>query len=103
MAEIHVNDTGARLILTLTDSGVAVDVSTASVKKFKICKPSGELLVVNCSNVTDGTNGQLKYDFVSGDLDEVGTYSVQAYIELSTWTGHSEIEWFDVSANVFDA
>jgi len=101
VADIHLSDSGARLILTLSDSGTVVDISTASVKQFKIRKPSGELLTVDCSFVDDGTDGQLKYDF-DDELDEPGAWSVQAYIELTTWQGHSEVEFFDVSPNVFD-
>lgn len=81
---IHVGDVGTIIRLTIVekDEVTPVDVSTSTLRKFYFLKPSG--LKVNKTAVfnTDGIDGKLKYVVVAGDLDEAGTWQVQAYVEI---------------------
>ena len=67
-SEIHVND-NTRFVLTIEETCVAVDISTASVKTIYITKPSGIVLTRSALFVTTGVDGQIYWDAVSGDLN----------------------------------
>jgi len=82
--EIYKNDIGTAIIL---DSGS--DISLATIKKIKYEKPNEakgewedgvEIFEVN----------KLKYFTKNGDLNQVGTWTVQIYVELPAWKGHGE-------------
>jgi hypothetical protein len=85
----HLNDTGTELIID-----VGEDISSATVKKFRIKKPGprGTLLTVDAAFVNDGADGLLKYTFAPGDRDVPGIYRTQAYIETpgGAWSGEIE-------------
>lgn len=64
---------------------VREDLSSATVSKLKIVKPSGSESLVDCS--TSAT--KLIYTTEEGDLDESGTYILYPYVELgSGWKGY---------------
>lgn len=70
------NDTYPDLTVTLKDSaGSAVDVSGATVK-FIMRAVAESVPKVNAamSFVTDGSNGQVKYEWLAADTDEAGMY-----------------------------
>ena len=79
------------------DVGVDVTVSTgkdltsASTNTLKVKKPSGTEVTWSASKVA-GTGGNLTYTTITGDLDEVGTYYLQAYIVM----GDGDIFYGDV-------
>lgn len=98
--EIHLNDVGTVFELTATDGGVVVNLSTASVKQIIFAKPSGATLTQNASFVTDGTDGKVKYTTVAGDLDMLGNWQVQLYVELATGKWKSNIQRFRVYGNL---
>jgi len=98
--DIHVGDTNTALSVTLTESAVAVDISSATTKQVKLLAPSGILLTKVAEFVTDGSDGRIYYLTEALDLTEKGTWKIQAYIEMPTWSGHSDIGKFKVLANV---
>lgn len=98
--EIRKNDVGTELRVTLTDSGTAVDVSTATTLQIKLKAPSGTVSTKTASYVTNGTNGQIKYVTQSGDLSETGTWRWQAYVVIGTSSWHSEMQSFKVHENL---
>lgn len=99
--EIHLDDIGTIFRLTITDeTGAPVDVSSATVKKIYLRKPSAELLEKTAVFMTDGTDGVIQYVAVSGDLDEIGEWTIQAYVELTSWKGHSQVITFPVYENI---
>lgn len=99
-AEIHVGDIGTIIRGTAKDGSAIVDVSTATTKDFIFRKPDGTVITRSTVFTTDGTNGQIEYVTVSGDLDRAGTWSVQLHIILPTGEWKSDIFKFDVYANL---
>jgi hypothetical protein len=75
--KIYIRDIGTRLRTTLN-----IDLAGYSSISYKIKKPSGTILTKTCS-VEDETNGIIYYDAIDGDLDEVGSYRIQADINFT--------------------
>lgn len=102
MNDIHVNDIGTALDLTITESGAAVDVSGVGAAQIKLRSPEGRVLTKTATFVTDGTDGKVRYTTQSGDLSAPGTWRWQGYLQnLGGWTGHtSEGQPFEVRQNV---
>ena len=98
--EIHVNDIGTSFTLTIKDGDSAVDISSATTKKIVIKKPSGTKLSYSTAFVSDGTDGKMRYNVVSGDLDEAGTYKLQSYVIISDGTFYTDITSFKVYRNL---
>jgi hypothetical protein len=74
MALPYVGDIGARL----TVSTLNLSFSLTTVIKILIRKPSGTLMTKTPSVINLAT-GELTYDTITGDLDEVGDYKVQVH------------------------
>lgn len=98
--EIHVGDIGTVLRVTVNDAGVARDVSSATVKRILLKKPDGTTLTKDAAFTTNGGNGQIQYATANGDLDQAGTWQIQAYVELTGWSGHTDAEEFEVYSNL---
>jgi hypothetical protein len=100
IAEAHVSDVGTEIRLTITDSGVPVDLSTASELAILLRKPSGAVLTKQAAVVGDPGNGAIHCYTLADELDEQGLYLVQAKISLPAWSGHSDSRRLRVYANV---
>lgn len=79
---ITINDLGTALQITVQEDGSAVDVSTATVQ-IELTKPSGTKETKTATFVTDGSNGQIQYVTVSGDIDETGIWSYRGIVTFS--------------------
>jgi hypothetical protein len=88
MNKIYQGDVGTQIIL---DCGS--DISTATVRKIKARKPSGALVEWNAA--ASGSNS-ITYTTQANDIDEAGSWSIQAYIELPGWAGRGETFTFSV-------
>lgn len=97
---IQVGAIGLVMTLTVEEDGAAVNVSSASTKKIKIRKPGGAVLEKDAAFTTNGTDGKLTYTTISGDIDKVGEYRVQAYVVMSGFTGSSSIATFEAKKNL---
>ncbi len=82
----YVGDIGTDIIV---DCGE--DISAATVKRIKYRKPDG----------TEGyweadvyLSNYLKYTVLINDWDLSGKWSINSYIEIGTWKGHGETDWF---------
>lgn len=80
-SKVYQNDEG-----TLIRVNTYSDLSSATVTKIKVQKPSGASAEWNGS--PNGT--YVEYTTVSGDLDEVGAYVIYVYVETGSWKGHGE-------------
>lgn len=98
--EIHVGDIGSQFRLAITDDGVAVDISEYTGITITIKKPSGIRIEKDGSLYTDGTDGIVYCSSEDGDLDEVGTYKIQARIEINGGTFNSSVGSFKVHHNI---
>jgi hypothetical protein len=93
----RLNDEGTAIQATVLDCGqVPPGFASATVKTIKWKKPSGAVESRTASFVTDGSDGKIRYLTVAGDLDEIGTWEYQAYIELAGRKFHTSILAFTV-------
>ena len=99
-SEIHVNDIGTRFLVTIKDDGVIVDISAASSVTMMFKKPDDEVVNKAGTLYTDGTDGQVYYDTLVGDLDEAGQYKLQAKVVLAAGTYYTDIYSFQVHCNL---
>ena len=74
MALPYVGDIGARL----TVSTLNLAYTGTTVLTILIRKPSG-ILMTKVPTTVNTTTGELSYDTITGDLDEVGDYKVQVH------------------------
>ena len=100
--EVHQYDIGTVFRVTVKDGTTVFPLDGATVLRLKFYKPS---MAVVSKTATfppggDGTDGKMQYATLANDLDEVGTWRLQGYIEKSSWKGHTDIWEFAVHANV---
>jgi hypothetical protein len=99
-SQIHEGDIGTKLLVTITDDGVVVDLSDAISLSLFIKKPDGTVLNRVATLNSDGTDGKIKYITVSGDLDVAGVYKLQAKVALSSGSFYSSTDTFKVHCNL---
>lgn len=99
-SEIHVNDIGTRFLATIKDDGIIVDISQAISITMIFKKPDDEVVHKIGTLLSDGTDGQVYYDTIVGDLDEAGYYKLQAKVVLSNGTYYTDIYNFQVHCNL---
>jgi hypothetical protein len=86
---------GAIGVQILGDCGM--DVSAATVAQLKVEKPDGTLVTWTAKPIIiNGSPNWLSYTTASGDLDQVGRYAVQPYLEIGEFSGLGETAYFDV-------
>jgi hypothetical protein len=73
-----------RMTLSNPD-GTAVDVSSATVTvKFRAVNTTTVLSTITCTNVTDGTDGVVKFNFPGNTLDvDPGQYEGEVEIDFA--------------------
>lgn len=100
-AEIHKGDIGTKFLITITDNGVAIDVSAATTKEIHLKSPGGVLSTKTALFNTDGTDGKIYWTTTaSSDLDEVGTWQIQAHLIIGTGNWHTSSSDFQVNENL---
>jgi hypothetical protein len=84
---VFLNDIG-----TLINVDVGSDITGATVHQIKYIKPDGS------SGNWDATvsTQYLQYTTADGDLDELGDWEVQAYVETASGKWHGEVTRFKV-------
>jgi hypothetical protein len=86
----HKGSIGTKIVITcLTDEAIAdgISLASATVKKLYARAPSG--IAKEWAATVSGTNA-LSYTTIAGDLDESGTWAIQAYIASPLWTGRGD-------------
>ena len=78
--EIHEGDIGTKLLVTITDCGTVVDISTATTLAIYIRKPDGTMLSRIGTLETDGVDGKMSYITEAGDFDVAGSYKIQGKV-----------------------
>lgn len=98
--EIHVFDIGTSFELTVYEDETVVNISSATTLEVLFQKPDGTVDTKTGVFLTDGTDGTVQYVTVSNDLNQTGTWKVQARVEFPTGTWSSDIQKFKVYANL---
>ena len=94
MSRIYKNDIGTKIIL---DAGC--NISTATVWKILYDKPGTSRVKGEWDATAEGTDS-VAYVTLVNDLDVVGKWNVQLYIETPTWKGYGEKVSFEVYDNL---
>lgn len=98
----RLGDTGAAIVATVKEDGAAVNISSATGKRFIFRTPEGGLIVKDATFTTTGTDGKLQYTTEATFFDKkqpelVGQWMGQVELEsLGTWTGTSTTFSFKV-------
>ena len=101
---VHNGDIGTVFRLTITDTaGTAIDVSTAAVKYIYFQDPTGAKVQKTAAFTTNGSDGKIQYTTIAGDIDEVGTWMVQGYVETSLGKFWTEKDSFKVYSTLATA
>ena len=101
---VHNADLGTIFRLTITDTaGTAIDVSTAAVKYIYFQDPTGAKVQKTAAFTTNGSDGKIQYTTIAGDIDEVGTWMVQGYVETSLGKFWTEKDSFKVYSTLATA
>jgi len=99
-APIFVDDEGTIFRITIqeciSDVLAPVDVSGQTAMSFIYKKPDGTTLTVTPSFTTDGTDGKVQYNTLTGNIDQAGVWCLQAEVTLPTGTYRTSIIKFDV-------
>lgn len=96
LSEVFLNDVGTRFIVTLKEDDIVVPVDSATVKTLNFLKPDSGLVTKSASFTTDGIDGRIEYAVESGFLDELGTWKIQGYVEITSGKFSSSIGEFTV-------
>jgi hypothetical protein len=99
-SQMHVNDVGNTLVGTVLDDGEVVDISSATSIEMILKKPDQTTVTKTAVFSTNGTDGQMAYTVVSGDLDQSGNYKIQGKVEIAGSTFYSNISTFKVYCNI---
>jgi hypothetical protein len=78
-AKVYIGDVG-----TIIDVDCGETISTATGYKFYVKKPDGS--EAEWTATIQGTTA-LKHTAISGDFNVAGTYYIQPYMTLGSWTG----------------
>ena len=99
--EVHNGDIGTVFEFTITDQdGVVVDISSATTKQIFIKSPYGRTQTKTASFTNSGSDGKIKYTTVSGDINAIGDWILQAYVVTSAGSWKTDWTTVTVYANI---
>ena len=103
--QAHVNDIGTIFRVTVYDTTSAggttvADISGATTKKFTFKRPDGTTFEKTAVFTSDGTDGNIQYLAVDGDLNVAGTWNLQAYVATGAGTWSTSVGTFKVHENL---
>ena len=99
-SEIHYGDIGVNFNITVMNGTAVLNVSNANSINIILQKPDGSDLTKTATLVTNGTDGNIRYTSVSGDLDQIGTWQIQARVNFGASVFSTDIQKFKVYRNI---
>jgi DUF4097 and DUF4098 domain-containing protein YvlB len=99
-SDIQVGTVGLELEITVYEGDVVVDLSTATGLNIVLRKPNGTVLIKTASFSTDGTDGEIYYKTITGDIDVNGMWRVQAHVVSPSFDVYSTVIPFVVNKNL---
>lgn len=101
MNNIHVGDIGVNFFATILDENSnVIDLSSATSMYFNFKRPNNTSFSVIPSFYSDGTDGNLVYSTVSGDISLAGLYSLQVAVTTPAQSFSTDISTFRVERNI---
>jgi len=98
--EIRIGDIGTVFEVTIEDDSGVVDLTGATVHNLIFKKPSSTVVTKPAVLDVDPTTGIIRYTTVTGDLDELGCWQIQAEIAIPGGSWKSDIGTFHVHSNL---
>ena len=99
--DVQANSFGWNMDLRMIDQlSSPVNISTATTCDYVAKKPSGSKITVAATFITDGSDGRLRREIAQGDIDEAGTWRVQAHVITPTQDLWSSVLIFEVKGNL---
>jgi hypothetical protein len=99
--EIHAFDTIITFeVQILQEDNTIYPLNGAQVLEFHFQKPDGTIMIRPANYVTDGSDGKIKYTTNEMDLDQIGRWKYQIYIERGPVIKHSDVGKFRVYPNL---
>ena len=103
--QAHVNDIGTIFRVTVYDTtstgGTTVaDISTATTKQFTFKRPDGTTFDKVSVFTSDGSDGNIQFLSVDGDLNVAGTWHLQAYVVTPAGNWKTDVGHFRVYENL---
>ena len=89
---ITINDIGTDLQITVKEGASVVDISAAATLQILLTAPSGAVKTKTATLINTGTDGQMRYTTVSGDIDEIGTWSYRGRVTYSASQVYTTID-----------
>lgn len=97
---IQVGSVGFTFNVQLISNFQSMNVSDATSKKIYFLKPDGTKSNHDLVFLNDGSNGKLYYSTVAGDIDQAGTWKMQANIVTPSDNWWTSIQTFTVQGNL---
>jgi len=98
--EVHQNDIGTQILVSVYDDTSPVDLSGASTIEMIFKKPDGNVLTKTAVLYGDGTDGVIVYTTVEGDLNVAGKWAIQVYVVIGSSSWKTNIAMFRVYENI---
>jgi hypothetical protein len=103
--EAHINDIGTVFRVTVYDTTSTgdteiADISSATSLTFTFKRPDCTTFTKNALFTNNGTDGQIQYVTVNGDLNVAGTWSIQAYVVTPNGSHKTNTGTFRVFENL---
>ena len=103
--QAHVNDIGTIFRVTVYDTtstggSTVADISAATTKQMVFERPDGTTFTKTAVFTTDGSDGNIQYISVDGDLNVAGTWHLQAYVVTPAGTWNTNVGNFRVYENL---
>jgi hypothetical protein len=99
-SEIHAGDIGVVFNITIMNGTAVLNVSNANSISIIFQKPDSSDLTKTATLTTNGTDGKIKYTTVAGDLDQIGTWQIQARVNFGASVFSTDIQKFKVYRNI---
>jgi len=84
LSDLVAGSYGSQIIIELREDGRAVDVSSFSSYSVYLRSPAGATIQKTAQLYTDGTDGRITFQIAHGDLNETGTWWLQAEVADAT-------------------
>jgi hypothetical protein len=103
--QAHENDIGTTFRVTVYDTNSdgttkVADIQTATTKKMTFKKPNGDTFDRIAVFTSDGSDGQIEYVSVDGDLSPAGNWQLQAYVQTPDGSWRTNSGSFKVYENL---
>lgn len=96
MKQMHRGDVGFKIIAIIKEGGTPLNISGATTKEIRFRSPSGVVKIKTASFTNTGTDGQMQYTTIAGDIDETGIWTSWPYLAgVGGWTGHTLKDQFE--------